>query len=277
MHEPRLTRVSREGCTYWTDEALRSRADIVVAFSERTGGLSTTPFASLDLGARVGDRPQAVDENRARLMTAVGIGALRDRLVTAEQVHGTHVCLLEAVDAGRGAWAEGGRAPVQAADGLVTRERDLPLMLLFADCVPIVLVAVLPSSSAIAVVHAGWRGVRDRIALVGARALAQTAGCDPCNVLAYIGPHICAEDYEVGPDVLSQFDGRFATLSRAGSGALDLGAAVSETLLKAGVPMSAQCILDACTAEQTDRFYSYRAEGQTGRHAALAVMVEREA
>ena len=277
MHEPRLTRVSREGCTYWTDEALRSRADIVVAFSERTGGLSAGPYASLDLAVHVGDEPQIVDENRARFMTALGIGSLRDRLVTAEQVHGTHVLLVDDTDAGRGAWAQGGKAPVEAADGLVTRKRDLPLMLLFADCVPIILVAVLPSSSAIAVVHSGWRGVRDRIALVGVRALAQTAGCDPCNVLAYVGPHICPQDYEVGPDVLSQFDGRFATLSRAGSGALDLGAAVSETLLEAGVPMSAQCRMEACTAEQTDRFYSYRAEGTTGRQAALAVMVEREA
>jgi len=149
-------------------------------------------------------------------------------------------------------------------------------MLLFADCVPIVLAAVLPAGSAVGVVHAGWRGVRDRIVVVGVRALAQAAGCDPCNVLAYIGPHICSQEYEVGPEVLSQFDRRFATVSRAGSGALDLGAAVSENLLEAGVPMSAQCSVDACTAEQTDRFYSYRAEGTTGRHTALVVMVERE-
>ncbi len=108
------------------------------------------------------------------------------------------------------------------------------------------------------------------------RAIAQAAGRDPCNVLAYVGPHICAADYEVGADVLSQFDGRFATVSRAGTGALDLGAAVSESLVEAGVPMSAQCHLDACTAENTDRFYSYRADRLTGRHAALAAMVGRE-
>ncbi len=275
MHEARLNRFTRAGCTFWTDDVLTSRADIVVAFSERTGGVSSTPYASLNLGAHVGDAARDVDENRARFLASLGVSALREQLVTAEQVHGTHVTLLDASDAGRGAWADSGRNPVETADGLVTCEDDLPLMLLFADCVPIVLVAPTARRRAIAVLHAGWRGVRDRIAAVGVTAIAQAAGCDPCSVLAYIGPHICPADYEVGPEVVSQFANRFVTVSRAGSGALDLEAAVSESLVEAGVPMSAQCSLAACTAEHTDRFYSYRAEGLTGRHAAIAVMVGR--
>jgi polyphenol oxidase len=273
VHEPRLTRTTREGCTYWSDDALRSRARIVVAFSERTGGLSTTPFASLNLAAHVGDAPRNVDENRARFLSALGLSPLRESLVTAEQVHGTNVALVDHADAGRGAWADGGRPPVEAVDGLVTSEPNIPLMLLFADCVPVVLVALTSSTTAVSVIHAGWRGVRDRIATVGVRTVAQAAGCDPCSVLAYIGPHICGTDFEVGPDVQSQFDRRFATVSRAGSGAIDLGAAVSADLVEAGVPMGAQCSMDACTAEHTDRFYSYRAYGLTGRHAALAAMV----
>jgi YfiH family protein len=253
------------------------RTGIVVAFSERTGGLSTTPYASLNLAAHVGDRSAAVDENRARFMTALGVGELRERLVTAEQVHGAHVALVDETDIGRGAWASGGPGPVEQTDGLVTCSRDVPLMLFFADCVPIVLVAMAQNTAAVGVVHAGWRGAHNRVAAAGVRAISQAAGCDPCNVLAYVGPHICASDYEVGPEVLSQFDERFATVSRAGSGALDLGAAVSASLLESGVSMSAQCSIDACTAEHKDQFYSHRAEGVTGRHAAFAVMREPEA
>jgi YfiH family protein len=277
VHEPRLTRVTQAGCTFWIDEVLEARTGIVVAFSERTGGLSTTPYASLNLAAHVGDRPAAVDENRARFMAALGVVSLRDRLVTAEQVHGAHVTLVDQTDAGRGAWASGGSAPIEGADGLVTCSVDLPLMLLFADCVPIVLVAMTMQFSAVGVVHAGWRGAHLRIPAAGVRAISQATGCDPCNVLAYIGPHICASDYEVGPEVLSQFDKRFATVSRAGTGTLDLGAAVSANLLEAGVSMSAQCSIDACTAEHRDRFYSHRAEGVTGRQAAFAVVRQREA
>ena len=275
MHEPRLTRITRIGCTYWTDEALLSRAGIVVAFSERTGGLSSTPYASLNLGAHVGDDPRNVDENRARLMLALGLTPLREKLVCAEQVHGTKIVLVDRPDGGRGAWAEGGRGAVEGTDGLVTSESGLPLMMFFADCVPVVLVALAPSNTAVCVLHAGWRGVRDGIVTSGVRALAQASGCDQCNILAYVGPHICPEEYEVGPDVVSQFDGMFVTVSRAGTGALDLGAAVSASLAEAGVPMSAQCSVDECTAEHTDRFFSYRAEGLTGRQGALAAMVGR--
>ncbi len=276
MHEPRLSRFTRAGCTYWTDDALMSRTEIVVAFSERTGGVSSMGFATLNLAAHVGDVARDVDENRSRFLASVGLAPLRDKLVTAEQVHGTRVALVDGFDGGRGAWAEGGAEPVAGTDGLVTSARRLPLMMLFADCVPIVLVALGSSASAVGVFHGGWRGIRDQIAHVGVRAVCQAAECDPCNVLAYIGPHICAKDFEVGPEVVSQFDNIFATLSRAGTDAIDLGAAVSSGLVEAGVPMSAQCSLDACTFEHTDRFFSHRAGGQSGRHAALAALAGRE-
>ncbi len=162
MHEPRLMRIVRERCTYWTDDVLRSRAGIVVAFSERTGGLSSFPYASLNLAAHVGDRPRDVDENRARLLAALGLAPLRERLVTGEQVHGAHMALVDDSDAGRGAWAHGSRPPVEGADGLLTCEHDLPLMLHFADCVPIVLVAAAPSGTAVGVLHGKGCGTGSR-------------------------------------------------------------------------------------------------------------------
>ncbi len=273
VHEPRLTRVERSGCAFWTDDALLHRAGVLIAFSERQGGVSGGPYRTLNLASSVDDRARDVDENRSRFFTALGVSPLRDRLVMAEQVHGIRVALVDGTDAGRGAWAEGSALPVEGCDGLVTCEIGLPLMLCFADCVPVVLVALSSQGAAVAVLHAGWRGVRDRIETIGARALTQALGCDPCNVLAYIGPHICGTHYEVDADVASQSDERFATFSRTDRWKLDLGATVSARLVEVGVMMSSQCSLAECTAEHTDRFFSHRAEsGLTGRHAAFAAI-----
>jgi hypothetical protein len=261
----------------WTDVALASRTGVVVAFTERSGGASQWPYASLNLAAHVGDDPDHVDENRATLLSALGCPGLRDRIVTADQVHGSTVTLVGEGEAGAGAWAGRGTGPITATDALATSTPNVPLLMLFADCVPIVLAALGGRSPTIAVVHAGWRGALAGIPAAAVRSLAFAAGCTGGDVLAYVGPHICATHYEVGADIMSQFATRFDTVARAESGPLDLGAVVSESLLEAGVAMTSQCRVGACTAEQTDRFFSYRAEGVTGRHGAIAVVLGRGA
>ena len=277
MHEPRLTRSTRAGVTCWSDEALTSRTGIVIAFSERTGGVSESPYASLNVAAHVGDEPEAVDENRSRLLSSLGLPSFRDTITCAEQVHGARVELVGVAEAGSGAWASGSCPPIAGADALLTLERGVPLMLFFADCVPVVLASFGRNGRGVGVVHAGWRGALAGLPGSAARSLASALGTECSDVVAYIGPCICPTHYPVGEDVLSQFEGRFGTVSRACAGGLDLKAVVSKSLAEAGVPMSAQCCLDACTAEQTDRFYSYRAERQTGRHGALAAVLRHEA
>lgn len=270
----RLERTERGGIAYWTDPAMSERG-LLVAFTERGGGVSSSPYASLDLAAHVGDDTGAVDENRRRALEALGIGRLRERLVTAEQVHGTTITRVTSDDAGRGAFAAFGPEPVPQTDGLATTDAEVPLLLLFADCVPIVLVA--PSAPAVAVLHAGWRGALGSIPGVGVTELSRIAGVEPAEIVAYVGAHICPECYEVGDDVMSQFVHAFVTVSRAESNHLDLGAAVSESLMGAGVPPTNVVRLGSCTAETTDSFFSYRAErGVTGRHGALACILGTE-
>lgn len=264
---PELTRVTRGAVAYHTDPALRERSGIVVAFSERTGGTSEPPYASLDLAAHTGDDAGAVNGNRALFLSALGLGDFAERLTCAEQVHGSVVIEVDGDLAGSGARA-GERLPVGGADALLTREAGVPLMLFFADCVPVVLVS--ESARAVAVVHAGWKGALAGIAGAAARQLASACG-DPGDLVAYVGPHIGSCCYEVSPEIVSQFADRFATISRASS-RLDLAAAVAEDLNRAGVPGKRQCHLGICTAHNTDRFYSYRAEGRTGRHAAFAAI-----
>ena len=246
---------------------------MLVAFTQRGGGHSVGPFSGLNLAAHVGDDPVAVDRNRTALLASLGIAGLRDKLTMAEQVHGLTVATVQDADAGSGAFATPGPRPSLAgADGLVTVVPGTPLMLCFADCVPVVLVATGPVR-AVAVVHAGWRGALGGIAAVGARRLALEAGCSPAQLTAYIGPHIEPCHYEVSETLLSQFVQAFGTIAAA-QGRLDLGAVVSESLNGVGVPISSVCCADLCTAERTDAFYSFRAEGLTGRHGALACILE---
>lgn len=256
----------------YTDPWLLERHGIVVAFTERTGGRSVGPYASLNLAAHVGDDPAHVDDNRARLLAALDIEHLRERLTVPEQVHGMVVREVAGAVAGMGGFAGPAMPPpVPGTDALLTREPGIPLLLCFADCVPIVLVATAPRPS-VAVVHAGWRGALGRIVEEAARRMAGAAGCEASDLLAYIGPHIGSCHYEVGDTVLSQFTGAFGTIAAA-QGRLDLGAVVSLSLNGVGVPLSSQVRSGSCTAERTDAFFSYRAEGLTGRHGALACIL----
>ncbi|TLM77901.1 MAG: polyphenol oxidase family protein, partial [Actinobacteria bacterium] len=163
------------------------------------------------------------------------------------------------------------RAPVPDADALLTTVPGVPLMMFFADCVPVVIVASGPVRT-VAIAHAGWRGAASGIAGKTAAAAAAEAGCAPGDLLAFVGPRIGPCHYEVGPDTLSYFAHPSATM-RAAPGRLDLGAVVCEDLANVGIQPGSIAVTDACTAEMTDRFYSYRAEGETGRHAAIAVLL----
>lgn len=271
LPDPGLTRVESDGVSFWTDERLRAHAGVIVAFSERQGGVSAAPYDSLNLAAHVGDDLRSVDENRRRFLVALGLAGAADRLVTAEQVHGSNVAVLQAQDAGRGGFAAGSRQAVPKTDALLTAAPALPLLLLFADCVPVVLVAPGP---VIAVAHAGWRGALAGLPGTTAQALAARAGCPASSIRAYVGAHIRACHYDVDETLLSQFANVFGTVSRAESGGLDLGAVVTSSLTRSGVDPCSIAALGTCTAESTERFFSYRAEGGlTGRHGALACIV----
>ncbi|MDH4139820.1 MAG: peptidoglycan editing factor PgeF [Coriobacteriia bacterium] len=268
----RLVRQETNGVSVHSDPILLARHGIVVAFSERSGGSSAPPYDSLNLAAHVGDEPSRVDENRDRLLAAVDLADSRKRLVTARQVHGDHVAVVGAEDAGKGAFASGGRDPIVSADAMLTTEVGLPLMLLYADCVPVVIVAA-DGSRGVAVAHAGWRGVLAGVPGKAVRALALETAQAPEDLYAYIGPHIGPCCYEVDEERVSQFRNTFATITAVGNG-LDLAAAVREDLARAGVSRERTAAVGICTADHTERFFSYRASNVTGRHAALGAIAK---
>jgi len=264
-----LIRREEHGVAFWQDDDLLESAGIVVAFSERIGGVSEPPYASLNMASHVGDDPAAVDLNRDRFLNVLGLEESRARLTCAEQVHGSRLEWISEHTVGAGAYAvhpESG--PVPGTDGIMTDLPDVPLMLMFADCVPVVLVR--PEARIIAVAHAGWRGALAGIAGDAARALMSVPG--PGDIRAYIGPHIGGCCYEVEPSLMSLFREKFVTLQECVDH-LDLGAVVAEDLVGAGVPISRQAVQGSCTSDNVGAFFSYRAEhGLTGRHCAVAAI-----
>jgi YfiH family protein len=259
----------------FTDPGLEARHGILVAFSTRRGGVSEGQWAGLDLAGHTGDDPASVDRNRSRLLTALGLDPAR--LVTAEQVHGVAIAEVGEADVGRGARLCHGRPPVPGTDALMTIETGLPLMMMYADCVPVVIVAP-GEPRGVVVVHAGWRGAVARLPQLAAAALARRTGTPADRLLAYVGPHIGVCHYEVSADVASAFSRQFTNASHsvsilAASPRVDLGLAVRASLQDSGLDRHHIIGLDMCTAENLDLFYSYRAEGLTGRHGAVAAIL----
>ncbi len=249
------------------DQGLREHCGLTVAFTGRAGGVSSASYASLNLGDHVGDDPAVVEANRQLLMEAAGVPApQRALLVNPNQVHGERVLQLgEDLAASRAAAREG-------ADGIICTQPGVPVLLCFADCVPVIAAA---PGGAFAVLHAGWRGAIAGIPGAGLAALARAAGCSPqeCNV--YVGPHIGPCCYETSAQILERFTQAFGPGCDAGQRRLDLGAAVQASLLQAGA--SPQRIVHAgrCTSCSNSDFFSYRADGgTTGRHGAFAYLAK---
>lgn len=241
---------------------------VVAAFTERTGGISNLPYVSLNLGSHVGDDLAAVVENRRRVLTTLGCAGDIERLLVPNQVHGDCVAVVR-----EGSDDELARVREQIAEGadaIVCVAAHVPVMLCFADCVPV----VLTCPGGFAVIHSGWKGTIARISAKAASILCEAAGCPANSVRAYIGPHILRDEYEVSQELMERFCTEFGWVDTGDSRMLDLGRAIRQVLVESGVPEGAICDLGLSTVRCNDRFFSYRAEqGICGRHAAVAVMV----
>jgi polyphenol oxidase len=227
-------------------------------FTTRLGGGSIARFASMNLDPRSGEDP-AVEANRGRIA-----GDTRRRLVSPDQVHGLRVVgateYLAESDSGE-------RAP---CDGLTLNpmlDRDIAALLLFADCVPIVLCGEVD----MAVAHGGWRGILGGIIQQAGAAMTGPPGS------AVIGPSIGPCCFSVGQDVADMFAGRFGPdvvvppKTPGGSPRVDLWEAAALALTEMGVPRTGVVNPRLCTVCNNDLFYSYRLEGPvTGRHGCVA-------
>ena len=225
-------------------------AGVKAFITTRAGGVSTGPCAGLNLGLRTPDDPLAVEANRRRLRAALPADPKWLR-----QVHGTDV-----VDADT-------LTGIPEADAAVARAAGTVCAVLVADCIPILLAD--RAGLAVAVAHAGWRGLARGVLERTIERLARPPG----TLLAYLGPGIGPGAFEVGADVREAFlagdaaaEAAFAPRS-PGKWMADLFLLARQRLARCGV---GEVYGGAwCTHSDPDRFYSYRRDGATGRMAAL--------
>jgi polyphenol oxidase len=220
-----------------------------IAFTTRVGGVSEGPFESLNLGRRTGDDVEHVDENRRRLCAEVG--ADEQNLTLGFQTHSTVVNRAQAGSRG------------VPGDGLWTDEAGIPMLALGADCVLMAMARTNGPEPALAVIHAGWRGLIDGVVETTAHVLGP-------GFVAVVGPAIGPCCYEVGEEVSSRFRARF------GDGVvvrdkLDLWTAAEQAARQAGASEVER--LDLCTRCRADLFFSERRTGRPrGTQGVLGVV-----
>lgn len=283
----------------WPDSWLRpdwpAPANVVALCSTRAGGLSTGPWAGLNLAAHVGDDPAAVAGNRARLRAHLPAEPL-----WLTQVHGVNVVDPAGYDPASGPQADAAR----------TRATGTPCAVLTADCLPVLLCdrgaqhSAGPSAAwqadtchpvevgmaarhaaagrgratEVAAIHAGWRGLADGVL----EATAATMRTRPQDWLAWIGPGIGRDAFECGEEVLEAFckghpEARQAFRPAPGAPGRwlgDLPAIARQRLVALGMPASAIHGGTLCTVSDPARFYSFRRDGVTGRMASLIWLSE---
>jgi YfiH family protein len=265
MMPPMLVRADSNGLVYYCSPRLVD-AGIPHAFSTRVGGVSPTPFTSLNLGSTISptlsDDPTHVRENYSRLLTAIRCDTRQ--WVYVHQVHGKAVA-----DARAGKSFECG----QYADAIVSDDATRMISVRTADCVPILLAD--NRGRAVAAVHAGWRGVIAGTVLAAIARLREQFGVGPENLLAAIGPCIGPDAFEVGTEVLAEFSGAFGAdapirVAENGKGFVDLPASIRIQLTSAGIPADCIDASDRCTVRDAGEFFSHRRDaGRTGRMAAV--------
>jgi polyphenol oxidase len=246
---------------YYTFESLDRFGEIVHGMTARQGGVSEGPWASLNLTKGTGDDPEAVEQNLRRVAEA--FGTQREHLVSPNQRHTTRAAAVTTADRGR---------VVLETDTLLTRDADVPVLLRYADCTPVLLYD--PRHRAFAVVHSGWRGTLAGAVPVAIQALGEAFGTLPADIVAGVGPSIGPCCYEVGEEVLagvrSAFGDAQSLLPRNGSGRhhFDLWNANRRWLRGAGVREIE--VAEICTACHQDEFFSYRGgKGRTGHFGAF--------
>lgn len=236
-------------------------AHVHAVATTRLGGVSVAPYNSLNLAYHVGDDPEAVSENRWRLQQALQTIAPCDVPQWLEQVHGNTVVKAASDAERREHWAP-------AADAAWTDQAGVPVAVMTADCLPVLFCD--RAGRHVAAAHAGWRGLEAGILEATMVALPAPVS----ELLAWIGPAIGPDAFEVGPEVRTAFLDRdpgaadcFRPSHRPEHFLADLPSLARRRLQAAGL----QAIYggDQCTVQDGRQFYSYRRDGRTGRLATL--------
>ena len=232
-------------------------------FTLKTGGKSRGRIEGLNLGFRVGDRAEDVLENYR--LAAEDLKLDFASIVASRQTHSSNIRIVTDADRGKGVTKE---SDITDTDGLVTSEKNLPLVVFSADCYPVLLAD--KEKKAVAAVHSGWRGTLSGISGKAAEIMENEFDVCPENIIAAVGPGIGKCCFETEWDVASEFDSCFVTEKGGGKFLIDLPAVIEKSLLEKGVRKENIFFSERCSVCESDKFYSYRAhKDKTGRMGAF--------
>jgi hypothetical protein len=261
-----LAIIKKDLLSYFTFNSL-DEAGLVHGVFMRHGGCSPAPWKSLNMATSVGDSRENVIENRKRISAALGVA--ENSFYDLWQVHSSKVVYA--------------RQPRKLdeehlqADAIMTDKTDVSILMLFADCVPILFYD--PEKEVIACAHAGWQGTFKWVAAETVKAMQEQFDSQPGDIKAAIGPSICAQHYEVGQNVVEAAQAVFedagqVIIRRNGRVYADLQRANELILRNAGVLQVEQS--NICTMENTRDWFSHRGEnGKAGRFGAVITLKKK--
>ena len=245
------------------------------AFTTRTGGVSITPFDSLNTSYNVNDKESCVAENRKKIFNVLDIDYRN--IVSAQQVHMDKIALVRKEDTGKGAFKYSNA--IAESDALITNIPAIPLLMCYADCVPVFILD--PVIKVIALIHSGRKGTELELTLKTLFKMKKIFNTEPHSCLAAIFPSIgpCCyhmkeenkiDDYWLNKDKYNSIP---ISLQNKSDRSLDLRKANYGQLIKGGVEEKNIFINKICTADHPEFFFSYRRDkGNTGRMAAIFML-----
>lgn len=269
-----LEDVETDGVHYLSFPLLESSNLVCHGFSTRIGGVSQGNYSSMNFTFTRGDNPEHVMENYRRMAKVLGVD--KERMVLSYQTHTVNVKKVTEEDAGKGIVKD---RDYQDIDGLITDVPGITLVTFYADCVPIYILD--PIHKAIGLSHSGWRGTVRRMGRVTLNAMKEAYGTNPSDVLCCIGPSICKECFEVGEEVILEFEQTFGEpywndlfyRKENGKYQLNLWKANEIILREEGVTQIQ--VTDICTRCNPNYLFSHRIMGnERGNLAAFLCLKE---
>lgn len=264
------------GVVYLYFPALLESGLVKHAFSTRMGGVSKGCYSTMNLSfSKIGDARENVFENYHRIAEAINVD--EKSFVLSQQAHTDNILKVEKQHIGSGIYRE---REYKDIDALITDERGITLVTFYADCIPVFLLDT--KNKAIGLVHSGWRGTLKRIAQKTIQKMGEEYATQPEDIIACIGPGICASCYEVGEDVHEQFKKDYKyniddilrkSETKDRHYYLDLWQANNDILLNTGVLSENIHISNICTHCNHKLLYSHRKQGdERGNLAAFLAL-----
>lgn len=265
--------ISNNGVLYFSVPNFDEAGMVKHCFTSRIGGVSSKPYDTLNLGFKTGDKKEDVIKNFDLICNELQI-PIND-LVRSDQIHKDEIRVVREEDRGKGILYE---SDIIGIDALITNKKNVALVTVYADCVPIFLLD--PKKRAIGLAHAGWKGTVLKIGAKTVKKMIEAFGTNPKDCIAAIGPSIGKCCYEVDKGVIDKFNKEFTNADKFAFSKendkymLDLWKANEITLKEIGILERNIIVSNICTKCNGEKMFTYRGDhGETGRMAAIMELI----